>query len=87
MTVKVLEPVFQQALLNLSSGEITPPFKSEYGIHLFRLQDRREAKRLTLEEDGDTIKELARRHKTGQEVQKWVKELRQKIYMEVKESA
>jgi len=37
-------------------------------------------------EDRDKIKELARRYKTGQEIQKWVAELRKKIYVEVRPS-
>ena len=81
-----LEPVFQQTLGSLKPGEITPPFKSPYGIHIFKLQDRQEAKPLTLEEDWDSIKELARRYKTGQEIQKWVADLRKKIYVEMKET-
>lgn len=81
-----LEPVFMQNLGNLKPGEITPPFKSPYGIHIFKLQDRQEAKPLTLNEDWDSIKELARRYKTGQEIQKWVADLRKKIYVEVKET-
>jgi len=81
-----LEPVFQQALGNLKPGEITPPFKSPYGIHIFKLQDQQEAKPLTLDQDWDSIKELARRYKTGQEIQKWVADLRKKIYVEVKET-
>jgi len=81
-----LEPVFRQALDNLKPGEITRPFKSPYGIHIFNLQDRQEARPLTLEEDWDSIKELARRHKTGQEIQKWVADLRKNIYVEVKET-
>ncbi len=87
VNVEILESVFKQALSDLPIGEITAPFKSPYGIHIFKLWDKRESRRLSLEEDWDTIKELARRHKTGQEIQKWVAGLRQKIYLEVKESA
>lgn len=87
VNVEVLEPVFKQALANLPIGEITAPFRSPYGIHIFKLWDKRESRRLSLEEDWDTIKELARRHKTGQEIQKWVADLRQRIYLEVKGSA
>jgi peptidyl-prolyl cis-trans isomerase SurA len=86
VNVEVLEPVFKQALANLQIEEITAPFKSPYGIHIFKLQDKRDSRRLTLEQDWDSIKEMAKRHKTGQEIQKWVADLRQKIYLEVKES-
>lgn len=84
VAVEVLEPVFKKALENLKPGEISLPVESQYGIHVFKLQDGRESKRLTLQDDWDTIKELARRQKAGQEIQKWVKELRKRIYVEVK---
>ena len=86
VAVEVLEPIFKKALEDLKPGEVSPPTKSQYGIHIFKLQDRQESKRLTLEEDRDKIKELARRYKTGQEIQKWVAELRKKIYVEVRPS-
>jgi peptidyl-prolyl cis-trans isomerase SurA len=84
VAVEVLEPVFLKAISNLQPGEISPPAKSEYGLHIFSLQDRQEKRGLTLDDDWDTVKALAKRHKTGEEIQKWVADLRIKIYVEIK---
>jgi hypothetical protein len=37
-----LQPLFEEPILRLQKGEVTPPIKSENGYHLFRLEEREE---------------------------------------------
>ncbi len=82
--VAQLEPVFQQALADLKPGEYTPPVQSRFGLHIFKLLEKKEARKIDLETDRDAIKEMARRYKTNLEIQDWLKELKKTTYVEIK---
>ncbi len=82
--VAQLEPVFQQALADLKVGEYSPAVESRFGLHIFKLLDKKEARRITLETDRDAIKDMARRYKTNLEIQDWLKELKKTTYVEIK---
>ena len=60
------------------------PVQSEYGLHILRLLDRQEAREVTLEKDFDKIKEMARQEKTGEIVDIWLDELKEKVYVEIR---
>lgn len=82
--VPQLEPVFQEALRDLKVGEYSPPVESRFGLHIFKMAEKKESRKISLENDWDTIKEMARRYKTNLEIQDWLKELRKTTYVEVK---
>src|SRR5574341_1468469 len=48
-----LEPVFQKALADLEPGEYTPPVESRFGLHIFKLLEKKEARKIDLETDRD----------------------------------
>jgi peptidyl-prolyl cis-trans isomerase SurA len=77
-------PGFKEWVKDKKIGEISPPIKSQYGIHILKVLDRREQRELTLEDDWDTIKDMVRRKKTNELVAKWAEELRQKTYVEIR---
>jgi peptidyl-prolyl cis-trans isomerase SurA len=77
-------PEFKEWVKNKKIGEISPPIKSQYGIHILKVLDRKEQRKLTLEDDWDTIKDMVRRKKTNELVSKWAEELRQKTYVEIR---
>ncbi|EQB63126.1 MAG: PpiC-type peptidyl-prolyl cis-trans isomerase [candidate division Zixibacteria bacterium RBG-1] len=82
--VAQLEQVFQDALRDLKVGEYSPPVESRFGLHIFKLVGQKESRKVSLETDWDSIKEMARRYKTNLEIQDWLKELRKTTYVEVK---
>lgn len=82
--VAQLEQVFQEALRDMKVGEYSPPVESRFGLHLFKLVEKKETRKISPETDWDTIKEMARRYKTNLELQEWLKELRKTTYVEVK---
>ncbi len=65
-------------------GQITSPVITEEGVHILKILDRKEKRGLTLEEDYDTIKEMAKRKKGSDEILKWIEELKSKTYVEVR---
>lgn len=82
--VAQMTPEFKEGVKDLKIGEISKPIKSQFGIHILKVSDRKEQRELTLEDDWDTIKDMARRKKTNQEVAKWVEKMRQETYVEIR---
>lgn len=82
--VAQMTPEFTEGVKDLKTGEISKPIKSQFGIHILKVLDRKEQRKLTLEDDWDTIKDMARRKKTNQEVAKWVEKMRQETYVEIR---
>ena len=82
--VDQMTPEFKGGVKDLKSGEISEPLQSQFGIHILKVLDRKEQRKLTLEDDWDIIKDMARRTKTNQEVEKWVERMRQETYVEIR---
>jgi peptidyl-prolyl cis-trans isomerase SurA len=82
--VEQMTPEFKEGVKGLAAGEISKPLPSQFGIHILKVYDAKEERKLTLEDDWDIIKEMARRRKTNQEVEKWVEKMRQETYVEIR---
>ena len=63
-------------------GEIRGPVKSRFGVHILKLLEYQPGKVLSLEEDFDRIKDLARQDKTGRMVDQWIADLKARTYVE-----
>jgi len=57
--------------------------KSQYGYHIFKLEDRRKAGRISLEEASGDIARKLRRGKEDRRYKQWLKELRARTKFEV----
>ncbi len=64
--------------------QITSPVLTEEGVHILKILDKKEKRSLSLEDDYDTIKEMAKRKKGNDEILKWIEELKSKTYVEVR---
>ncbi|RKX26123.1 MAG: hypothetical protein DRP45_04370 [Candidatus Zixiibacteriota bacterium] len=62
--------------------EVRGPLLTRFGVHILKLLDYQPAKKLTLEEDFDRLKELARQDKTGRIVDEWIAEIKEKTFVE-----
>jgi peptidyl-prolyl cis-trans isomerase SurA len=83
--IKDLPPSFITAMDSLKEiGAIYGPVKSEYGLHILKKLDYQEGRKLNLENDFDEIRDMARQAKTGEFVDKWLKEIKEKTYVEVR---
>jgi len=65
-------------------GQITSTVLTEEGVHILKILDKKEKRSLSLEDDYDTIKEMAKRKKGNDEILKWIEELKSKTYVEVR---
>ncbi|MCJ7508064.1 MAG: peptidylprolyl isomerase [candidate division Zixibacteria bacterium] len=82
--IESLSPEFQGAIQGLEVGQTSQPLVTQFGVHLLKVLDRKEEKRLTLEEDWDTIKDMVKRQKADKVIGEWVDGLMQKAYVEIK---
>jgi len=82
--VEDLTPQFSEAVRGLEVGEGSQPAKSEFGYHLLKVLDWQEARYLSLEEDWEQLKEMAKRAKVNRQLVDWLKEIRKRYYVEVK---
>lgn len=82
--VEDLTPQFREAVRGLKVGEVSQPARSEFGYHLLKVLDWQEARYLSLEEDWEQLKEMAKRAKVNRQLASWLKEIRTRYYVEVK---
>ncbi|MCG8605342.1 peptidylprolyl isomerase [bacterium] len=75
---------FKTAVEGLQAGEFTDPTKTQFGHHLIRVNDRKSARKIDLNEDWEQIEVWALNLKQQREFEKWVDELRKEIYIDVK---
>lgn len=78
-------PEFEQVMNSLSPGEVSQPVVSRFGVHLIRLEERRQAT-LTEREQRDMARELVREQKAADAVSAWTEEVRGRAYVEYRES-
>jgi peptidyl-prolyl cis-trans isomerase SurA len=75
---------FEAAVKKLQVGEISEPFRTEFGYHIIRLNDRQPARKLSLEKDWQQIEAFAKEYKRNQAFEKMLEELRREVPIDVK---
>lgn len=75
---------FETVTSSLEPGEISQPFKTEFGYHIVKLHSRQEARDVSLKQDWEQIEQLALEFKRKQKFEEWVASLREDIPIEVK---
>ena len=82
--VEQMTPEIKEGVKDLETGQVSRPLMSPFGIHILKALDRREGRKLNLEDDWDALKDMVRRKKTNDVVTEWVEKLRQEIYVEIR---
>lgn len=77
---------FQSAVDTLQEGQISRPFETQFGYHIIKLEEKSAARKFSLEEDWDQLREWAWNLKRQKVLDRWVEELKKHIYIEIKES-
>ncbi len=75
---------FETAIAGLKVGEISKPFKTEFGYHIVRLDKRQEARPISLKNDWEQIEQWALQKKRENDFKEWLTQLRQEIPVVVK---
>jgi len=74
---------FKKAVDTLEIGEISRPFQTAWGYHIVKLEDRREGRKLTLEDDYEQLADWALSRKQQEILDEWISELKKDIYIHV----
>lgn len=78
-----LAPEFEEAMNNTPVGSVSKPFRSRYGWHVLKVEDRREYDS-TEEYRRNRAREAIRKRKIEEETELWVRRLRDEAYIEFK---
>jgi peptidyl-prolyl cis-trans isomerase SurA len=78
-----LVPEFQKVMANTASGEVSKPFKSPYGWHVLEVLGRR-ATDSSEEFRKQAALNALRNRKYDEELQAWLRQIRDEAYVEVK---
>jgi peptidyl-prolyl cis-trans isomerase SurA len=81
---KLALPAFRDVVATLQPGEISEPFKTDFGYHILKLNSRNPRRTLTIESDWDAIYSTALNQKIEKEYKEWVAELRKEVPVEYK---
>jgi len=70
---------FETAIKDLNPGEISQPFRTEFGYHIVLLNKRNEARKFSLKDDWEQIEQWALQDKREKEFASWLTDLRSEI--------
>lgn len=78
-----MSPAFQQVVDELAVGELSEPFRTEFGWHIVEVQDRRQR------EDAERYRrararQLLYEERVQEETQRWLGELRDEAFVEIR---
>ncbi|NOX38287.1 MAG: parvulin peptidyl-prolyl isomerase [Calditrichaeota bacterium] len=77
-------PAFKAVTDTLKPGDISKPFKTEFGYHIVRLNKRTEKRQISLEKDWEQIRQWALEEKRERLFREWLEQLRQEIPIEIR---
>lgn len=77
-----LLPAFINAIEDVEVGGISRPVYSEFGYHILKVEEKRAASPIDLEEDFKTLEEMTRRDKTHRQLKEWLDKISSDLYIE-----
>jgi peptidyl-prolyl cis-trans isomerase SurA len=78
-------PEFEEAMNGLRPGAMSFPVVSRFGVHLIRVDERRQVK-LSDREQREIVRGLVREKKAVDALESWVQDLRSRAYVEYREA-
>lgn len=79
-----LARTIDEVVFALKPGDLSPVIETEIGYHIFKVEDRKEGKKRTLDESRKEIQEILFRKNTQKRFQEWMKELKSKAYISIR---
>lgn len=77
-------PEFEQAMNNLDPGQLSAPVVTRFGVHLIRVDDRRQHT-LTSAEQRELARNMLREKKAQEAFETWAREVRGRAWVELRE--
>lgn len=77
-------PEFEQAMNKLQIGQISEPVQSPFGFHLIKVTERK-SDELSPERKRVAARQALRERKSEEELQSWIRELRDRAYVEFRD--
>ena len=77
-------PAIEDVVFKLKDGEVSSPLETDTGIFIFKLRGRHPPEQASLEEVKNKIYDMLFQEKFQQKFSDWLKELRNKAYVEIK---
>lgn len=74
---------FKETLRSTPVGEISRPFRSTFGWHILEVQERRMTD-MSTEARRNMVVQLLHRRRFGEELEEWLKEIRDEAYVELR---
>ena len=78
-----LFPALDEAAFSLKVGEVSGVIQSPRGFHILKLLEKKDRKKMTEEERSEEIDDIIYNQKVEARFQKWIKELREKSYVQI----
>ena len=78
-------PEFEQAMNSLRPGEVSAPLVSRFGVHLIKVEERRQTK-LSAREQREIVRGLVREKKTEEALRVWAQDVRGRAFIEYREA-
>jgi peptidyl-prolyl cis-trans isomerase SurA len=77
-----LLPAFREALSQIDVGQVSHPVASDFGIHLVKLEERRDSSPIDPKDDYDTLEEMTKRDKTQKQIEEWITRVSAGLYID-----
>jgi peptidyl-prolyl cis-trans isomerase SurA len=78
-------PQFKTIVDELNPGEVSDPFKTEYGYHIVLLKSRNATRRLSLDTDWQELEQMALNYKMEKEYAKWIENMKKTVNVEIRD--
>ncbi|MFN7122552.1 MAG: peptidylprolyl isomerase [Hydrogenophaga sp.] len=78
-------PEFEAAMSRLRPGEVSPPVVSRFGVHLIRVEERRQST-LSARDQREMVRGLVREKKADEALRTWAQDVRGRAYVEYREA-
>ncbi|MBN1466045.1 peptidylprolyl isomerase [candidate division KSB1 bacterium] len=78
---------FTFALEGVEVGEISNPVKTQYGFHILKLNSKDQARDIDFDKDYERIEAMALNYKKQQELEKWLNQIKNQVYIEYKDES
>ncbi|MBM4761121.1 hypothetical protein GNT69_02325 [Bacillus sp. B15-48] len=73
---------FENAAFSMNKGEISDPVKTDYGYHIIKVMDKKEAKEAAFEEYKEEIEQILFEQKISIAYSTWITDQREKLKIE-----